>query len=749
MIKISHGHCIAGLAVAAASCLLGCGVCRSISGPSVDNYATAESWRQKELNGRSLIPFSPGNFPRWSEPNWDSELYKLPLFAEMGFQIGVGFGNLQDVYRKGFGWKNENICLRADNEMRKMPYSMTELMEIAHSRNAKNLLARRVYEDGAKTAFMVGVHDGRPAAFLHDGYPADRADYVAWKARHPGFVGFKLLTEYDNDIYSYNANVETITNDALRTRLLSRLPVARTGKEKMAQLRTVVRREQEMCFGETEKTWGLNSGSCSLAHQYAAAGIRGLIYEAELCHVSAPWVFGGAFLRGAARQYDIPYIWYTAQLVGTNHGFKRDGTPGRGEVEWPGSWVGAVRTRPAEPWRGVGLSLFKRNLAYGMLIGASGIWPEGAPSFLFEDGSDGKKHPSPWAKAWNDVYVFGRDTDRGAVYTPIAILTSLYENFSRHGHTIHNVDKHSQNAFFFTLVPTCRKDPYRVSDGKKGDLGGLFNSPFGEIWDDIAPDAGQDSAAFRKALFAYKAAFLVGHYDKGDLDTVSLVEYVKQGGSLFISADKIVDGHFPAEVAGVSFERTGKPVGKFFTDGENTRVALKDPYTVWMVRASADAMPFIFSADRTPMGWIHKYGAGRVVTVGVKRFMPDDSIWSTKPDGFWEEDQRSITDGSRTFPLVKYLLEKVQSAYMPCSVEGSCQWGVNKTLGGWLFWAMNNDGVVKFAGEPDEYDLSKTSRVRVAFKRDAGGAAFEFDLKPGAVRTVFVSGDKAVINEEL
>jgi len=716
---------------------------------SPSDYGTAASWQPKKLVGRSFIPFSQGNFPRWSEPDWDSELRKTPLFAEMGFGIGVAFNNLQDVYRKGFGWKNENIFLRPESEVRKSPYTMTEVMELAHSRNARNLLIRGVFEDGNPIAFTVGLGDGRPAAFLHDGYPADRADYEAWKKRHPGFVGFRLLSEYDHDIWCYNANVETIKDAKLRELMLSRLPVARTGKEKMAQLRTVVRREQEMCFGETEKTWALNSGSCSLAHHYAAAGIRGLIYEAELCHVSAPWVFGGAFLRGAARQYDIPYIWYTAQLVGSKKAYRRDGTIFNGELEHPGSWVGAAKTREAQPNKGVGLSLFKRNLAYGMLIGASGIWPENTQQFLFEDGPDGKKHPSFWAKAWNDVYVYGRDTDRGATYTPVAVLTSLYENFSRHAHTVGNVDRYSQNAFFFTLVPTCREDQYHVCDGKKGDLGCLFNSPFGEIWDDLAPDAGQDSAAFLKALSAYKAAFLVGHYEKADLDTKALVAYVEQGGTLVVSADQIADGHFPADVAGVTFGADRKPVGAHFTDWLGAKTALKDPYSVWVGKPVSDAKPFLFAADNTPMGWLRKYGKGRIVTVGVRRFMPDESVWSKNSGDWWSVDQQSITAGTRTFPLVKYLLGKAQEEFMPCAVEGSCQWGVNKTADGWLFWAMNNDGVIKFAGEPEEYDQKKTSHVKVVFKQDAGGAAFEFDLKPGAVRTVFVTGDKAVVNPDL
>ena len=75
---------------------------------------------------------------------------------------------------------------------------------------------------------------------------------------------------------------------------------------------------------------------------------------------------------------------------------------------------------------------------------------------------------------------------------------------------------------------------------------------------------------------------------------------------------------------------------------------------------------------------------------------------------------------------------------MPCRVEGDCQWGVNKTSKGWLFWAFNNKGVVKFVGEPEELNPSAAVRVKVMFKPECGGSAFELSLGPGeyALRAV-------------
>jgi hypothetical protein len=66
---------------------------------------------------------------------------------------------------------------------------------------------------------------------------------------------------------------------------------------------------------------------------------------------------------------------------------------------------------------------------------------------------------------------------------------------------------------------------------------------------------------------------------------------------------------------------------------------------------------------------------------------------------------------------------------MPVKVEGDIQWGVNKTKDGWLVWLINNKGVVKFAGEPEELDPKAASTVKVTFK--ATGKVYEKTIAPG------------------
>ena len=674
MNKMTIGSAILG------ALLLGCSngadreTCGLVRG---GGYETGAAWVHRKIGGRAFLPFDGGTFPRWGTRGFEKSerLRNMPVFRDMAYLAsgGVSGKNINDigvprVYSRD--WQ----LLPAD-KVRTEPYAPEDMI---------------AEKDVPAAPFILELWHSRPTYFLHDGYKADRAAYAEWRARHPNFLGFKILAEYDNDINFYNKFVPTLTNAVVRDLMMKRLPVAKTEREWIEQMKTVIRREQDMCFGEKELTWGLNGVSCTLAHRYAALGIRGLIYEAAMNATSGPWVFNGAFTRGAARQFGLPYVWYCAHYVGK--GYTRDGKPGSGEMEWPGSWLGYSRPRDkAVQWKGAGRSLLRREMAYGAFIGASGLFPENGHFFLYADGPDGKKDPSPIAEDFNEVYEMAKDGRCGVPYTPVAILSSLYVNCSRHGYTDAKAANLPQMAFMYTLVPACvnktaERAAYHHSDRKAGDLGCLYNSPFGEIWDVLAPDAGQPTAELERALSAYKCAFLVGQYDKATLDAAALMGYVRNGGTLFVSSDQL----------------------------DLLPTFAKTP-------AKALAVP---EEGLTA----HDVGKGRIVVADAFRMIgKDHPVWTSK------DAWTGLVSGEIDFPALKRLLLRVQDETMPCRVTGDCQWGVNRTAFGWFFWAFNNKGVKKFVYEPEDLDPKATSHVAVAFKESAGGARFEFDIPAGGV----------------
>lgn len=687
-------------------------------------------WAPKKIMGKTLHPMVRGGW-FWTK-DWEECPDNIAFFRDVTVAYPVSIG------------VNEVMC-------RQRKYVERPPEQRWHGRYTMDDLARKSCASETKRSamrpdlpFMLVPHDGRPPFQLRDGYDADKASYSDWLKRHPNFIGYNTFSEFESDLHNYRRWVSEMPEGEAKRLLLSRYPLdEKPNRDELFRMLSVAkRRYSEFLFGDETRHWMMNSLECSMSHVYAAkVGAAGLMYEAELGTTSGPWAFGTAFTRGAARQFDLPWIWYGAHLVG---GFRRDGTKAGGELEWPGGRIGygPRDTHPAEPDKGSGRSLLRRQFAYGALAGANFLIPENFHFFMFAE-KDGRKTASPYAHDINEVYERVASIDRGSAYTPIAILFTIYDPFYRHGYAVGNKDPFSMNAFAFTLVPTFENDHYRLSDRRRGDLGCLFNSPFGEIWDALSPDAGQDPAAFAKALCDYRAAFLVGEFHKDTFDSAALEAYARGGGTLFVSADQVADGLVPSDLAGVSFSGKRIPAGGSFRDAAGGgAVKLVDGYTVWGAEGKASAKPFLLAESGVPLAFSHDVGRGRVITVAVRRMLPD-FVWQYA-DGegdqakSWTLVQHRTANGELTYPIVRYLLDRVQSETMPCRVDGDCQWGVNKTSKGWLFWAFNNKGVVKFVGEPEELNPSAAVRVKVMFKPECGGSAFELSLGPGeyALRAV-------------
>lgn len=690
------------------------------------------SWYPKKILGRDLHPMVRGAY-FWTE-DWKTCPDDLPFFRDVTVQYPVSLGVNE------WAWRN-NKYTPVETPRPNTLYTIEDLLKRAEPSLSVRSKMR------PDLPFMLVPHDGRPPFFLRDGYINDRDGYAKWLKENPNFIGYLSFSEFESDLNNYRNRISKLEDSPAKARLLANFPLGEPGREELFRMLDLAKRRFDgFLFGDGSRQWMMNSLECSLAHVYAAkGGAAGLMYEAELGSTSGPWAFGTAFTRGAARQFGIPWAWYGAHLVG---GFDRDGEKAGGELEWPGSFVGYrdhVR-RTAVPDKGSGRTLLRRQFAYGMLAGANLLIPENFHFFMFGE-KEGKKTASPYAYDINEAYEWALNHDRGAPYTPVALLFSIHDPFDRHGYAVGNRDPFSMNAFAFTLVPTLEKDHYRLSDRKNGDLGCLWNSEFGEIWDALSPDAGQPTDAFAGALKKYRAAFLVGAFDKKDTDVDALRQYVQEGGTLFVSADQIEDGLVSREMAGVEFTDGRKPVGGCFKDEKGVKIEdLSEIYTVWESEPDVSARPILLTEAGMPLAFAHDFGLGRVVTVAVKRMLPD-CVWA-EADGVkapqskaWSVVQRKVASGELTFPIVRHLLRRVQSETVPVVVGGRCQWGVNKTAEGWLFWAFNNAGVTKFVKEPEVIDPKATSNVTVTFNLKSGAVRFSFDIAPGGIAYREITGE--------
>ena len=632
---------------------------------------------------------------------------------------------------------------------------------------------RELWNPQEGSPFILSIDESRPAFFLDGEDRGDRADFAKWCAAHPGFLGFYAMGEIDSDSYNYKTAMTWSSRFAtvsgpIRRDFEARFPVYRDRYEFVDLIRRAWETERLFHFG-CDRFWPLYCNNHTLAHINASLGAVGLQAEISSSQGS-PWTWSGAYTRGASRQWGIPFTWYCATFY---RGFTRnappDSEPVAGDNKWPRDGVHTPK-RPA--YHGASVSLTARQKYYGWLIGAAMIQDE-PWTMLCTSATNGVPCPSPYAKAFNDVFVRSRKMDRGAPYTPVALLTPLTESVSRGGYVAaakgpDGAERDALNlpAYLFTLQPvheTSGKYPMLLERRRSGDEGCLFNSKFGEIWDVLVADSRQPKEAFAAALRHYPAAFLIGTYRKDELNRAALEAYVADGGTLFLSADYVEESVVPASLTGVSFGPGRVPSGAKLLDEKGREVErLAGAYVLHAGEPAAGTRVLLRDENGQPVAYVRQLGKGRVVTTACHRSMPEIFHTLKDPKGFdgkeYLELRRTVIADEAELGLIRYLLDRVQSETIPVHIRGDIQWGLNqvKVRGegeGWFLWFINNKGIAKYVGEPADVDPSKAADVTVELGALAGltpydadtgkplpvkGGAFTVTVGPGDVRFVAI-----------
>ena len=575
---------------------------------------------------------------------------------------------------------------------------------------------------------MLNFPESRPVYFLPDRLEPDREDFLKWKSAHPNFIGFYAMGEIDSDTYNYvqcvggnGNNLAASPEPDIKAAMSARFPPPANRWEWFENLKRVWAKQVEFHFGEN-MFWPLYCNVCSLAHMNAALGAVGLINETS-SSCGAPFAFSGMYTRGASRQWGIPFIWYAACFY---DGFFRDGRENRKMGQWTNRWPrDGVLADGFPAYMGSSRSLMHRQQSYGWLIGAAAVQDENL-SMHSASAANGVPCPSPYAADMNRLIERSLNVDRGASFTPVAFLVPLTESFHRLGRLADSGNGCQANlpAWFCTLVPfndTDEPDGSLRGRRRRGDEGCLFNSPFGDFVDVLVPDAGQPSDRFSAVLDHYAMAIMMGSYRKGDVDVAALESFVRKGGVLVLSSDYVEEGIVPGSLAGVAFD--GRVAsGQELRNAAGTPVErLNGAYSLATAARLDKGVKVVLSDEcGTPVAFSRPLGAGRVVTLAPKRGMPAAYVdLDGSPDSA-REVEKSIRGGRGELGLIRYLLAYAQKRFVPVMVEGDAFWGLSRTANGWFLWLMNNKGVVKYAGEPAEFDVSKTAKVKVSLRSLAG-----------------------------
>lgn len=711
------------------------------------DYAVPARWETKPIMGRSFRPLlAPG---MWACPGRynDARAERLgqgllprpdwPLFRDCAIHVSglrMAAPRIVGQMTKPHTWRWE------PGERRLKAGTPLELTEFY----TENLVW--TVEDNPKKSVPLfsTLACGRPAFFLEDAYDENVAKFREWKRANTNFVGFVAQGELESDIGWYLKGAPEVTNDVVRARMAKEFPPPRDSAELVRFVGKTWDRVRKVYFGE-ERLWALSAGTYSFSHLHAANGAGGLFSECSASQMFARWQLAGAFLRGAARQFAIPFGLYAAHFYS---GFDRKGKYVFGENKWsryPWSKNEPDINDVHYPYAGVSRSLVDRENAYAYFIGASFLMPENDAGLYFQLGPDGKYRPSDYAKDLSDLTALSAKVDRGTLYAPLAILVPGGELY---GHSIRGFfgekgfwfdDVFSQQAFFHTLLPI--NAPNETAHRRAGREGCLFNSPFGETYDVLAADVRQPTDDFAAALSAYKCAFLVGGFRKADTDLAALEAYVRDGGTLVLSSDRVREGFVSDALSGLAFTGKTAASGVALSDACGVPSPLEEAYE-WDLAVSRGAKPFLTDERGNVAVWTHDVGAGRVVTVACWRMLPREYQgvretlvdFAPKTCARYDRMLNEIIAGKKRFGLVRRLLETAQAEAMPLAVSGDVQYGVNRADGGWVLWLVNNNGVTHFSREPATVDETQVSDVVVRLKD--GGWTKAVDLATGETMPV-------------
>jgi len=377
----------------------------------------------------------------------------------------------------------------------------------------------------------------------------DYDDYARWKVRHPNLTVFHTLSEWDNDvrghiIYAHGSPKTNAIEEARRLavrRFIGILPSNRY--ERVALQKKYFDRQVELYYGDRDHIGALHCSNL-IGNLAAAWGAREIIVETT--NTTSPgggdnemrWEMAAMFTRGAARQFNIPWGWYSAIFM---NGFEADGTfVGDSVCNYPQSASEAVRRTGAggirSPAGGISRSLNRRSWYYGYLNGASYVQQEGWHRVLLRfDSNVGKIVLSPRGEDFAAFHDFTMaHPDRGTPYTPVAVLVPFAQGYaaeggypwrdSSYGYT---AGDQAVDAVFFSIVPGFE----RGAMTRRGGEFNLHNTSMAMMYDVISPDAPQDGKELLDVFKSYRALVVVGDYPDRSFER-QLSAYTKAGGEV-------------------------------------------------------------------------------------------------------------------------------------------------------------------------------------------------------------------------
>ncbi|MBO7146561.1 MAG: hypothetical protein J6W81_02295 [Lentisphaeria bacterium] len=643
----------------------------------------------------------PGVFrPLDSEVESIRNFSKYPAFANSGMSVEPAFqipqfDNMKD-YNTGKVFTVQNILGKEEHLSADAPFKRSQPMLI---------------RDWAPRPF--------PFKLTAATYKYDKAEEEAWLKKHPNFLTFDM-GEWDNeyinlafylDIYSKLKKIDAATAQTIQ----KDFPKAATKDQFVARMKKAFERKSSLYFGDPSRLSFMHAG-WNVGHLAAYWGAGMITLETSNSgggDTYYRWQVGMSFARGAARQYSIPWMWYIASCI---NGYTAAG-------KWVSSYEPGFDSN-----NGVGPSWLKRCFYLAYFSGANLMELEHwYLKVLAVDKEKPKNYKlSRIGKHYVEFSEFASaNPDRGVAYTPIALLTPFNQGYPQWGgNGFSSAKPYTRNdfaldAFWATIVPAYDRDPAL----RRGEQGALFNSPYGDLFDVIIPDA-PEHRNLAEVLSGYKAAIITGDIKVTPELTNILLDYVKNGGTLLLHVGQL-NSVIPAKTAGLhvtpSYVREENHIfRRCYLDGAT---ALKK------------------NKDNVPLLTLKRLGKGSVVVACADSWVPNMNAKSIS------ETRRGILK----FPYIQDVLTRLTAQTIPFKVKGDIQYGLNKTKDGWIVYLINNRGVTKMADTAEKVDPAAVADVTVSWDSLLLGkctelrTAKEVAISNNAVQVKVLPGDVTVL----
>lgn len=600
-------------------------------------------------------------------------------------------------------------------------YRVTSLSGHPYMTDTVSISAFQTVIPEKNVPFFIWSTISRPPYNCMKDFKHDTKNYEAWKKHYYNFAGFVGGSEWCNEfmevmkgkpeesVNRMNKGVGRFTDDEVFANIKKELPQPQNKEEALEALRKCHNAVMKYYFNDPAKLCFMRS-FCGFDHAALEWGADIVWHETTN---TGPYKHQISlfFVRGAARQYAKKWGWYIALCYnGFNDKgvFETDAEP----IYMPECYRTQAQVKP-DAGMSVSLTVRDRYLAY--LSGANFVQSETWPASYcqYKDGNPNLWELAPHGKAMKEWYEFTqRNPGRGASYAPVGLLVPFAQGYPQwggrpwaYGNLKYERPDYMIDAFMQTIVPLATLNGMPDKNGKENCL---FNNPYGDIYDVIAPDAPGNPVSVN-VLNSYKVAIILGKHNLDEKLSQRLMEYVKNGGTLIINI-KQLNEHFPSAFLG--FENHEKAElstvkNPIMLKADGKEFSITEEYCFHKIKL-ASALPVMIDSDKNVLASMNKYGKGHVIVSTVDYMLPKNDM-AGKDTGAVIKDMTS----GRKFPFIEILLDRIVKEVLPVEVKGDIEYGLNKIDGGWWLYLINNNGVIKFTNTKESFDITKTARVDV------------------------------------